>query len=307
MRSFARLTRVLLVLAGLAAGLSARALDRDGDGIDDELEDALLQRYAPVVLLHPTEEALPTSTAWLLARADLEPAPGPRPRILAASVLGLLGWPKPVEDPSARLHLADGSHHGSTQPTDWTVYGHAFPAEGGGILLQYWFFYAFNDAYGLFDHEGDWEHISVRLGPSLAPEGAWYARHFDSHPGKWFDWSALTREGDHPVVLSGRGTHASFATVDEVPVYERTCETTWIAAAAAGGCTVWRTWAPETGGVVNVGERDRPRVPFIAWPGRWGSTGRMGMDSRTASPRGPAFQAGWCAGGICPNPSPTAR
>jgi hypothetical protein len=302
MRSSVRL-RALLALAGLSACLLARAADLDKDGIDDDLEDALLARYAPLVLLHPTEAALPASTGWLLARSDLEPAPGPRQQILAASVLGLVRWPKPVEDPAARLHLKDGARVGSPDPTQWTVYGHAFPAEGGGILLQYWFFYAFNDAYGAFDHEGDWEHITVKLGPSLSPEGAFYARHHDSHPGPWFAWAELAREGEHPVVLAGRGTHASYASVDDVPLYERTCGTTWPAAASAGGCTVWRTWSAMTGGVVNVGERGAPRVPFLAWPGRWGATGRFGMDSRSASPRGPAFQEGWCSGGApgaCP-------
>jgi len=120
----------------------------------------------------------------------------------------------------------------------------------------------------VFDHEGDWEHVSVRLGADLRPQGAWYARHHDSHPGAWFDWAALSREGDHPVVLSARGTHASYAATIEVPDWERTCDTTWPAAAAAGGCRVWRTWAEDTGGVVNVGERAHPRVPFIAWPRR---------------------------------------
>jgi hypothetical protein len=295
MRSLARLACTLLVLAGLAACFAARAVDRDGDGIDDDLEDALLQRHAPVVLLHPTEAALPASTGWLLARAELEPATGPRPRVLAASVLGLVGARR-VEDPGSRLHLEEGSHHGSGDPADWTVYGHAFPAGDGGILLQYWFFYAFNDGYGLFDHEGDWEHVTVKLDRAGSPVGAWYARHNDSHPGRWFEWAALAREGDHPVVLSARGTHASYANEDEVPFYERTCDTTWPGAATAAGCTVWRTWAPGTGGVVNVGERDQPRVPFLAWPGRWGSTGRKGWDSHSLPPRGPAFQAGWCAG-----------
>ena len=35
--------------------------------------------------------------------------------------------------------------------------------EDGGVLVQYWFFYPFNDAHWLFDHEGDWEHVAVRL------------------------------------------------------------------------------------------------------------------------------------------------
>ncbi len=211
-------------------------------------------------------------------------------------MLGLLARPRPVEDPAARLHPRPASRAGSPDPADWTTYGHAFRAEGGGVLLQYWFFYAFNDAYGVFDHEGDWEHVTVRLGPTLEPEGAWYARHHDSHPGVWFGWSELTHDGEHPVVLSARGTHASYASPLEVPAWERTCDTTWTSAARAGGCRVWRTWGPEAGSVVNVGERNAPRVPFIAWPGRWGATGRLGMDSRLEPPRGPAFQAAWCLG-----------
>lgn len=296
MPTLARKARALLALAGLLACLGARAADRDRDGLDDDLEDALLRRHAPVVLLHPTEPALPASTDWLLARAELEPAPGPRPRVLAASVLGLLSWPGPVEDPAARLHPRRPDRAGSRDPADWVAYGHVFAAEGGGVILQYWFFYAFNDAYGLFDHEGDWEHVSVKLGPSLAPEGAWYARHYDSSPGVWFDWSALARDGDHPVVLAARGTHASYASPREVPLWERTCGTSSPAAAPARGCGVWRTWGPETGGIVNVGQKSAPRVPFIAWPGRWGATGVLGADSREGPPPGPAFQQGWCAG-----------
>ena len=170
MPSLAGKARALLALAGLAVCLAGQAADRDLDGLDDELEDGLLARFAPVVILHPTEPALPGSTDWLIARSELEPE-GPRPRVLAASVLGLLARPKPVEDPAARLHPRRAARAGSPTQADWVVYGHAFPGDGGGVLLQYWFFYPFNDAYGLFDHEGDWEHVTVKLGPGLAPAG----------------------------------------------------------------------------------------------------------------------------------------
>lgn len=287
----ARTARALVALAGLLAALAAGASDRDADGLDDEIEDALLRRFAPVVLLDPGEKALPVGTEWLLARSDLEPAHAPRRRVLAASALGMISWPGPVEHPAARLHPRAAARRGSPDPADWEVYGHAYPADGGGVILQYWFFYAFNDAYGLFDHEGDWEHVSVRLSAEHAPEGAWYARHYDSQPGVWFRWTDLTRDGDHPVVLSARGTHASYASPAEVPFWERTCGT-----AAGAGCPVWRTWEGGTGGVVNVGERAAPRAPFIAWPGRWGATGMFGRDSHADPPPGPAFQRGWCAG-----------
>ena len=296
---------LLLIAALLALALPAadRATDRDHDGIDDAVEDALLSRYAPVVLLHPTEPVHPSSTEWLLARAELEPA-GNSPRTLQASVLGALAtlaWPQ-VESPSARLHAYDPVLEGSRDPHDWAVYGHAFRAAGGGVILQYWFFYPYNRAYGLFDHGGDWEHVAVKLDAALRPEGAFYARHEDSHPGEWFGWDVLRKEGDHPVVLAGRGTHASYATRDDAPFWERLCEADLPSGAAAAHCDVWRTGS-DGAGVVNVGERSAPRVGFITWPGRWGATGRFGEDSRTASPPGPAFQGGWCSGGApgaCP-------
>jgi len=288
--------RALLALSALALCFAARAADLDADGLDDDLEDALLARFAPIVLLHPTEPARPGSTDWLLARADLEPAPGPRPRVLAASILGVLAWPKPVENPAARLHPRAQARTGSANPADWVVYGHAYPAAGGGVLLQYWFFYPFNDAYGVFDHEGDWEHVTVRLGSALTPEGVHFAAHFDSHPGAFVRWSTVSRDGEHPVVLSARGTHASYAAQRDVPFWERVCGVGDPARAAEAGCPVWRTSGPESGGIVNLGERGAPRVPFLAWPGRWGSTGRLGMDSRTDPPRGPGFQLGWCVG-----------
>ncbi len=304
MRNPAGKARVLLSLAGLIASLAACAADRDGDGLDDDVEDALLQRYAPLVLLHPSEAALPGSTDWLLARADLEPAPGPPRRVLAASIVGVFASrAQPVEDPAARLHPAAAAHAGSPDARDWVVYGHAYPAAGGGVLLQYWFFYPFNYAYGLFDHEGDWEHVTVSLDAGLRPEGAHYARHHDSHPGIFYRWSALSREGDHPVVLAARGTHASYTSPGDAPFWERVCATAAPSRAAQAGCIAWRTWAPAAGGVVDLGERGSPHVPFLDWPGRWGATGRLGMDSRTEPPPGPAFQAGWCSGaapGGCP-------
>lgn len=291
MRALARTAAVLLAVIAAAPG-AAQATDLDRDGLEDRAEDELLRRFAPVLLLHPTEPALPGNAEWLLARAEIEPAPGRPYRVLAASLLGVLASGRPPPDPTARLHLRGGARAGSADPGDWVAYGHAVPAQGGGVLLQYWFLYPFNDAYGLFDHEGDWEHVTVKLGADLRPEGAWYARHHDVAEA-FFPWDALAREGDHPVVLAARGTHASYASRADAPFWERVCPGGHPAAAAAAGCPTWRTW--ESVGIVNLGERGAPRAPFLSWPGRWGATGRLGLDSRRDPPPGPAFQRGWCS------------
>ncbi|GAO03929.1 hypothetical protein [Anaeromyxobacter sp. PSR-1] len=300
-----RLPAALLLAALAVLPAAARAADLDRDGLDDALEDALLARFAPVVVLAPDERVRPASAPWLLARAALETAPGPPPRVLQASALGALAalLIPGTEEPGARLRLDAAAQAGSPDPADWTAYGHAYRAADGGILLQYWFLYPFNEAFWAFDHDGDWEHMTVRLDAAGRPLGAWLARHADAQPGPWFGWSALRREGEHPVVLSARGTHASYASPDDAPRWERLCPEAEPARAAAAGCPLWRPGAPGFGGVVNMGERGAARVAFLAWPGRWGATGAFGRDSRGAPPPGPAFQRGWCsegAPGACP-------
>ncbi|MBV9455273.1 MAG: hypothetical protein JOZ19_14345 [Rubrobacter sp.] len=92
--------------------------------------------------------------------------------------------------------------------------------QDGWVVLQYWFFYAFNDwrsgFYGANDHEGDWEKIFVYLSESetgeVRPEWAAYAAH--NYTGedlrrRWDD-PELEKVGEHPVIYVGAGTHASY-------------------------------------------------------------------------------------------------
>jgi hypothetical protein len=183
-----------------------------------------------------------------------------------------------------------------------------YAAASGGLVLQYWFYYPFNAFHLLGDHEGDWEHVSVRLDGDLVPLGAWYAQHDENAPGVWLTWADLGREGEHPVVLAARGSHASYARpVDDVDV---TCPGGDPATAAALGCVAWRTWDAGTGGVVALGTRARPRrgAEFLRWEGRWGT--RTHFAQLGGSPPGPAFQPGWCSAGvpgIAAAPAPARR
>lgn len=89
----------------------------------------------------------------------------------------------------------------------------------GWIVLQYWFFYAFNNwrsgFYGANDHEADWEMICVYLyeeDGDVKPEWVAYASHDfsgDDLRRRWDD-PELTKEGEHPVVYAGAGSHASY-------------------------------------------------------------------------------------------------
>lgn len=91
----------------------------------------------------------------------------------------------------------------------------------GWVVLQYWFFYPFNNwrsgFFGANDHEADWEMLCVYLAdqPEGEPRPEWVA--FASHDfsgddlrRRWDDPDLQTEGGTHPVVFAGAGSHASY-------------------------------------------------------------------------------------------------
>ncbi|MBA2452869.1 MAG: hypothetical protein H0V47_06835 [Chloroflexia bacterium] len=102
---------------------------------------------------------------------------------------------------------------------EYVYYGRVV-REGGYIILHYLFFYAMNDwrtsFHGVNDHEADWEQMFVYLAEQPdglpAPEWIAYASHDytgDNLRRRWDD-PTITREGDHPVVFVGAGSHSSY-------------------------------------------------------------------------------------------------
>ncbi len=99
------------------------------------------------------------------------------------------------------------------------LYYHFVPKEqtGGGYdVLEYWFFYSYNDWHhshgGVNDHEADWESVFLyfRDMRSDAPSVVVYSAHHDREQAKW---KGVKKEGGtHPVVYVGPGSHASFPT-----------------------------------------------------------------------------------------------
>lgn len=91
--------------------------------------------------------------------------------------------------------------------------------QNGWIVLQYWYFYMFNNwrssFFGANDHEADWEMACIFLSEkegSLQPEWVAYASHDysgDDLRRRWDD-PEVERVGDHPVIYAGAGSHASY-------------------------------------------------------------------------------------------------
>ena len=107
-----------------------------------------------------------------------------------------------------------------------TAYVHIFD-EGGQVVIQYYYFYPFNDFQN--DHEGDWPHVNV-LVTSYDPDdadlvGIDYKFHgkgmnYTSMGGRTFNPRidfAPAEGGTHPVIYVGAGSHGSFPTGGNYP------------------------------------------------------------------------------------------
>ena len=86
-----------------------------------------------------------------------------------------------------------------------TVYPHLFKLEDGKTVIQFWYFYPFNDFIN--NHEGDWEHINVVLSSddTLSAEIVWIDYYF--HYKVIRRWTAgrhyLVVGLTHPVIFVG--------------------------------------------------------------------------------------------------------
>lgn len=108
----------------------------------------------------------------------------------------------------------------------YTYYGRVV-RQNGWVVLQYWYFYFFNNwrsgFFGVNDHESDWEMVTIYCSEgavppggspesSLKPEWIAYAAHDfagDDLRRRWDD-PEVKKIGEHPVIYAGVGSHASY-------------------------------------------------------------------------------------------------
>lgn len=310
--------------------------DGDTDGVADACEQELADRFAPIVYHSSDESNYPTNVDRFLGQSTLgffddacapdlkvELLRAPRQaQLLGHDIEGTCGGGEAVRSGGTRsarkartFFLKDVSpaeRRGSADSRDWTTYVHAYPNDGGGVTLQYWRFYAYNDA--LNDHGGDWEGLHVVLDAAQRPERVRLLAHSgmqDLSPLE-LDW-----EGTHVRVFSEGGGHATRPRA--FGIRARDCEMsepcmidpddratfvrqeTW-----AGGRVLWPSGAGTPGGrLVNVGEKRAPLNGqyFVQYSGLWGSPGFLYGTSGYWGPafnetemRGDGFASAWCAG-----------
>jgi hypothetical protein len=281
-------------------------VDEDHDGLDDFVEDSLAERFAPIIHHGQCEPNYPVSVDWLLARTSLyeyDNAAKPARREAVQTLKqqsDLLSHSfatkqeQTIASDSARsvckqasyflANVNDADQVGARdQPQDWVTYVHSYANQRGGITIQYWRCYAYNQARFIFDfsHGGDWEAVAVHLDAALKPERV----SFLGHTGIEYHTDKVQWEGEHPKVWSEEGGHASLVSPTGMKSKKFTRQETW-----SGGQVIWWDGSPVglSGGLINVGERSRPRngQVFVQYSGLWGSPGRWFI---TSGYWGPAF------------------
>jgi hypothetical protein len=157
-----------------------------------------------------------------------------------------------------------------------------------GLVVQYWFFWYFNQFNDL--HEGDWEGMQIAFGAS-DPQGALEEgpseivlyQHAGGEKASWTD-GKVEKDGTHPVVYPAAGSHATFY---EAAVYVENGRK-----GSGVGCD--NTSAPHRRidvRPVRVPTHPGPGGPFgwLTYGGRWGQL-EKGFNN---GPTGPSTKSRW--------------
>ena len=119
-------------------------------------------------------------------------------------------------------YTGSGPKRGNNPAFPNTAYVHIFDKDDGNVVIQYYYFYPYNDFQN--NHEGDWQHVNVVV-TSFDPDMAELAEidykfhgkglTYNSIGGRVFDPQidfAPAEGGTHPVVYVGAGSHGGYPT-----------------------------------------------------------------------------------------------
>jgi hypothetical protein len=225
-RRFA-LSIATLVLLGLPASVDAATTSS---------AQRLIQAYTPITMLREeqdppcetsAEQYEPTSVSTVLGnpavelkRAEEDGGEALVKRGPTAADIAGLGTEYHLELPGDPLgdtcvyarDFARLKREGRAPPT---TYAHIARQVGRpGLVVQYWFFWYFNQFNDL--HEGDWEGMQIAFEANTArralAEGPSEMILFQHAGGERADWEdpKVEKEGTHPVVYPAAGSHATF-------------------------------------------------------------------------------------------------
>lgn len=196
-------------------------------------EQRLVEKYSPIVVVRAQkdppcdaaeEQYRPTTVNTVLGnpRVKLVAPKGsgrpPRPAPTAADIAGRgAGWylnlPGDPLDPGCRF-ARDFAALERAGRAPAITYAHVRRGFAGGLFVQYWFYYYFNQFNDL--HESDWEGMQIAFDARTARQalasGPAEIGLFQHGGGERAGWSEdkVEKHGTHPVVYSAAGSHATF-------------------------------------------------------------------------------------------------
>ncbi|MCB9890649.1 MAG: Vps62-related protein [Planctomycetes bacterium] len=262
-------------------------------GTEPNLTDAEIRSYAPVVRIHPREEYRPmspdefitksrfrhhrgwqsdqgfhrTTQTWVTTNSYDPVYFGIPTNVLAAYTLHSGGKNRRPRDSncgdSYNVFLQSaGRLTGPTAPNGVVPAYYHYRRIGRTHQIQFWWFCGFNDSFASFNHQGDWEHVTVHVERD-AIVGVFFAAHEN---GSFVRRADLKFVGARPLVYMAKGSHASYR--------------------AAGSYMAGIDSASDGGAQWDTSRLLRPLAtqPWRDYAGAWGEVGSI---STTTGPLGP--------------------
>ncbi len=266
---------------------------------------AAVKKYAPYIYLAPGERYLPADAGNYVAHSSLawsRDGNCPDDTIASAGTidaaeLGGGGYQHRIANAVCIDHGRQWRSNDHTRPVDkkpgvpdWEGFFLQSPDRytgGQGTkapayyeyhkhkYVTYWFFYNFNDAPGpsnLFDHQGDWEQITVRLDKKDHATTVAYFQHGESCV---VPWSKAGKHNGRPLAYSALGTHATYPSLTSP-----TALAGGLASDTIGRGAAWST----AGHLLNARTQ-----PWFGFGGAWGQVGSM---ADSTGPLGPSRYKG---------------
>jgi hypothetical protein len=129
--------------------------------------------------------------------------------------LDLPGDPLEVKCPDRGSYAKDFQALRNDGQAPAVTYAHVATEPGySGLVVQYWFFYYFNQFNDV--HEGDWEGMQISFDADTPAEalaqGPSQVALFQHAGGERADWddAKVQKDGTHPIVYPAAGSHATF-------------------------------------------------------------------------------------------------
>ncbi len=165
--------------------------------------------YAPVLHFTAGEKFYPTTVDYIITSCVLkqrgtnvtvDPAP-------TASTLGNYTGPDLfLDNKLGTLDAIAADYASNVSSVGYRAYVHVVNINSSSTVIQYWFFYAYNNG-PMNDHQGDIEVVEIFLDGSGNPVLALYSQH---GAGENAAWSDVEQNDNHPVVYVAQGSHANY-------------------------------------------------------------------------------------------------